>query len=470
MRVLLVRPDPPPYTIGLKDLMICEPLELEYVAAGIVGHEVEIFDLILEKDLAGKLRSFKPDIVGTSSYITGVNRVKAICRAAKASNPGTVTIVGGVQATQVPEDFRDPSIDMIVRGEGVRTISRLMEHLERGTSCEDVPNLAFPDQGGFRFSPAAALDVDVDRLPLPRRDLVARFQKDYYYLFHRPVSIMKTTFGCPYRCTFCFCWPLTGGRVFRRSPASIADELEVIPSKDVYIVDDTFFFDPGHLRALHAEITRRGIDKRYLVYAQADFVARNPDIIRDWAAIGLIACIVGLETPFDHELLNYRKQATAAVNTEAIRVLRSNRVDVYGSFIVDPGWIKGDFAQLEDYVRKTGLYYIVIQPLTPLPGTEIFDTYRDRLVIPRDHYELWDMQHAVLPTALPPRTFYRKILKIYLRQCANPWRAHVLDLRTAPPVLSRRYLRLLAGGIRVLRALGKAHRHPRLLAGQRTER
>jgi radical SAM superfamily enzyme YgiQ (UPF0313 family) len=467
MKVLLVRPDPPPFTIGLKDLMICEPLELEYVAAGIKGHEVEIFDMILEKDLPGKLRSFKPDIVGTSAYITGVNKVKAICRAAKSSSPGVVTIVGGVQATLVPEDFQDPGIDIVVRGEGVRTISQIMECLDRGTSCEDVPNLAFPDKGGMRFSPTAALDVDVDRLPLPNRDLVAKFQRDYYYLFHQPVSIMKTTFGCPHRCTFCFCWPLTGGRVFRRSPASIADELEVVPSKDVYIVDDTFFFDPGHLRALHGEITRRGIDKRYLVYAQADFVARNPDLIRDWAEVGLIACIVGLETPFDHELQNYRKQTTAAVNTEAIRILKNNRVDVYGSFIVDPGWTEREFARLEDDIRKTGLYYIVIQPLTPLPGTEIFRSYADSLVIPRSQYELWDMQHAVLPTALPLRTFYRQIHNIYLRQCANPWRAHALELRTAPPVFSRKYLRLLAGGIRILRSLRKAHRHPQLLERRR---
>ena len=41
MRVLLVRPAPPKYTIGLKNLMICEPLELEYVAAGLRGHQID---------------------------------------------------------------------------------------------------------------------------------------------------------------------------------------------------------------------------------------------------------------------------------------------------------------------------------------------------------------------------------------------------------------------------------------------
>jgi hypothetical protein len=38
MRILLVRVPIPRHTMGLKHIMICEPLELEYVAAGLTGH------------------------------------------------------------------------------------------------------------------------------------------------------------------------------------------------------------------------------------------------------------------------------------------------------------------------------------------------------------------------------------------------------------------------------------------------
>jgi hypothetical protein len=51
MRILLIRPAPPEFTIGLKNIMVCEPLELEYIAAGLRDHEVEIYDLILETRL-----------------------------------------------------------------------------------------------------------------------------------------------------------------------------------------------------------------------------------------------------------------------------------------------------------------------------------------------------------------------------------------------------------------------------------
>jgi radical SAM superfamily enzyme YgiQ (UPF0313 family) len=118
MRVLLVRPKVPPHTIGLKNIMICEPLELEYVAAGLTGHEVEIFDGIVERNLAGRLARFRPDVVGTSAYISGVNEAKRVCRVAKRWNPGCRTVVGGVHAAQVPEDFLDDAVDCIVLGDG----------------------------------------------------------------------------------------------------------------------------------------------------------------------------------------------------------------------------------------------------------------------------------------------------------------------------------------------------------------
>jgi radical SAM superfamily enzyme YgiQ (UPF0313 family) len=447
--------------------MICEPLELEYVAAGIQGHDVEIYDMILEKDLKGKIRSFKPDIVGTGSYITGVNIVKAICREAKSINPEILTIVGGVHATLVPGDFVDPDIDVIAMGEGVNLVGQIIDRYDRGKDLETVPGLAFPGGNGLRCSPPGSLMVDTLNLPLPRRDLTKKYRHRYYYLFHQPVTLMKTMFGCPFTCNFCFCWPLTGGKVYKRSEESVVEELEQVESKDVYFVDDTFFVDINRLRRIGDLIRERGIEKDYLAYAHSDFVVKHPDMIRDWAEIGLKACIMGLESPRDDELLNYEKKATVDLNTEAIRIMRRNKVDVYGSFIVDPGWSKKDFAGLAEYIEKTRLYYLVIQPLTPLPGTKIFSSYEDRFSADRRDYEIWDMQHAVLPTRLPLKEFYKQIRKIYTGKILDIKRARRLQLRTAPPIWSKKYLRLLFGGIRVMLSLRRAHRHPELLSSGR---
>ena len=51
MKILLVRPNTPKESINLQSFMICEPLELEYVASALSaqGHEVDLVDMLLEK-------------------------------------------------------------------------------------------------------------------------------------------------------------------------------------------------------------------------------------------------------------------------------------------------------------------------------------------------------------------------------------------------------------------------------------
>ena len=50
MKVLLVRPQTPKASINLQSFMICEPLELEYVAASLKkdNNEVDLIDMLLE--------------------------------------------------------------------------------------------------------------------------------------------------------------------------------------------------------------------------------------------------------------------------------------------------------------------------------------------------------------------------------------------------------------------------------------
>lgn len=137
MRVLLIRPPVPHHTIGLKHAMVCEPLELEYVAAGLDGHEIEILDLIIEHGLEERLRRFQPDVVGTSCYISGVNEVKKLCRAVKRWNPRCVTVVGGVQAARVPEDFANVAIDCIVLGDGTTIMPEIMEAMNKECTVDN---------------------------------------------------------------------------------------------------------------------------------------------------------------------------------------------------------------------------------------------------------------------------------------------------------------------------------------------
>lgn len=459
MRVLLVRPPNPPHTMGLRHVMMCEPLELEYVAAGLAGHEVEILDLLLERGLEKRLRRFRPDVVGTSAYITGVNEVKKLCRAVKRWNPACLTVAGGVHASQVPEDFTDPAIDCVVLGDGTTTMPDVVAAFAEGRPLGEVPGLALPEAGGLRRTAERRYMPPPDRLPPPRRDLVAHLRKRYYYLFHRPLATMKTTWGCWYKCNFCFTWTITDGATFSRSPESIADELQTIECDDVYIVDDIFLINRDRLARLARLLRERGIRKRYLVYGRSDFIAENEDVIAEWAELGLSAVLIGLEAATDPELDSMDKENTVDNNRRAIAVLRRHGVDTYGSLITQPDYTPEDWRRLDRFIEENGLYYLNISPLTPLPGTRLWKEYESRVVVSRRAHGLWDLSHAVLPTRMPTKAYYRALLATYARACLNPGRARRFALRTCPPVWSPRYLRLWKGAFRILLQMLRAHRH-----------
>ena len=459
MRVLLVRPPVPPQTMGLKHVMICEPLELEYVAAGLAGHEVEIMDLILERGFTRRLARFRPDVVGTSCYITGVNEAVRLCREVKRWNPGCVTVVGGVHAARAPEDFADDAVDCIALGDGTTTMPRILDCLREGRSLADVPGLALPGKDGLSFTPAAPYMPDPDTLPFPRRDLTQHLRHRYYYLFHRPVALLKTVWGCWYHCNFCYTWRITAGIPYTRSPESIVEELAGIDEEDVYIVDDIFLIKPERLRRIADLIRARGIRKKYLVYARTDFVATHEDVIAEWASLGLTAVFMGLEATTDQELDKLGKGSSVDYNRRAIAVLRRHGVDTYASLITQPDYGPEDWERLWQFIQETGLYYVNISPLTPLPDTTLWKECGGRLTVSRHAHSLFDLSHILLPTRVPLRQYYRSLLWLYMRTCLNPLRARRLSLRTLPPVFSLAYLRLWRGAFQIYLQMRHAHHH-----------
>jgi len=307
--------------------MICEPLELEYLAAGIPDHDVQILDLIVERGFEKRLKQFRPDVVGLSCYITGVNEVIKLCRIIKRWNSSCLTVVGGVHASVAPEDFADPAIDCIALGDGTTIMPRLLDAWRYGRDISGVPGIAIP-VGPARVyrTETAPYMSSPDAIPFPRRDLTNHLRDRYYYLFHQPVATMKTTWGCRYKCAFCMTWQVTGGHPYSRSPESIVAELKTIREREVYIVDDVFLIDPERLARTAQLIREEKIQKRFLVYGRADFISQNEAIIREWADLGLTAVIVGLEADTQEELANYRKNVTQEQNYRTIEILRRNTV------------------------------------------------------------------------------------------------------------------------------------------------
>ncbi len=431
MKILFVRPKPHPDTIGLQHIMICEPLELEYLAAAVKGeHQVQLVDMILEKK---SLRHFvmlhKPDLVAITAYISHVNVVKEYARVVKEVDPRIRVVVGGVHAEVVPGDYSDRDIDYVVNGNGISAFSKLVSALAKGTGkaledeqlrhrlLENEPIQGVIPRGK---APAPCHNSEIPTI-FPDRNLSARYRSRYYYMFHNPCALIKTSFGCPFSCNFCFCREITRHKYVTRELTEVIEEIRQIQEAEIYIVDDNFLVSAARVREFCRLLRQNGINKRFLIYGRADFIAANEEIIAEFARVGLRAVIVGMESPLPDELDRYNKGSSVEVNEKAAAALKRYGVECYATLILGLDWEKRHFDTLSSWLIANKLRFINLQPLTPLPGTALYERYQDRLIIPRERFERWDLANlVVMPERLSIRKYYFHMLRVYFKITFRP--------------------------------------------------
>jgi radical SAM superfamily enzyme YgiQ (UPF0313 family) len=234
MKILLIWPRSRNEVLGWGDLgAIAEPLALEYLAAGAKqdGHEVRILDMRLHQtDLNRTLLEFRPDIVGVTAFSMHVITALTICRHVKKVLPNTWTIIGGHHATLLPVDFFEPQIDFVVSGEGVSPFRALLRALENKTSVTEIPRLWSRVNGEFVMG-AETDAFDIDELPMPDRSVTAMVKdRDSYFIdWMKPIALLRTTVGCPYRCSFCSLWRIMDGKYHMREIERVVEEVGTIP-------------------------------------------------------------------------------------------------------------------------------------------------------------------------------------------------------------------------------------------------
>ncbi len=419
MRILLVQPNARNGSIGFHLVAFPEPLALEILAAAVPGDEVSILDMRIDDDLVGAIAAFAPDLVAVTALTTEVYAAQDVLATVKTYAPEVFTVVGGHHATLVPQDFYLPSVDAVCLGEGEAVFPELVEALRRGRGLKHVPNLIWRDGDGFVHNGRRVPDLDMDALPLPRRDLVRQYRGHYFMLVHQPESAVATGRGCPYRCNFCSVWEFYQGKTRQMSPGRVVEELGNIETEHLTFVDDNFIFAGRREAEIAERIKAEGIRRLYSMECRSDAIVRHPNVIAQWAGLGLRSVLLGLEGANDGRLASVNKKTTARMNEEAIRILQANGLNIWGAFIVDPDWTADEFRALDDYVRRLGITLPQFTVLTPLPGTQLYRQRRRELLT--DDYTCYDTLHAVLPTRLPREEFYQRLAELYHRPDYRPY-------------------------------------------------
>lgn len=431
MKVTLIQP--PSGSKYMDTLYMHEPLALEYLGAGLIldNHEVTIIDARLEQDYVAKLKSDKPQIIGLTGFTNQLAIIKEMASKIKAIDLSIFIIVGGHHATVKPEDFNVKDIDLVVRGEGVTALNEILQCLESNKPFASILGLGIPGEQMY-LTPSRA-HPGLDDLPIPDRSLTKNYRKYYFEEWMKPIASIRTSLGCTNRCTYCALWALTGGKYLARKPELIIQELESIEEQNVFFCDDESMCDWKRMDKLADLIIENGIKKKYYMYARVDTIVRHPSLFAKWKDIGLAQVFIGFETFNNKQLNDLRKNITTAQQYEAAKILNDLKINIAGSFMVDPSYTREDFNGLISHIRSLKVDVVICSILTPLPGTQLYESKKQELIT--DKPETFDFLHTVLPTKLPLKQFYSEFARL---------------LNKATPLLtSIRYIRKYEKGSRL---------------------
>jgi radical SAM superfamily enzyme YgiQ (UPF0313 family) len=307
----------------------------------------------------------------------------------------------------------------------------MVEALDRGDDLKHVPGLLLNRPHGPVHTGEAARRKDLDSLPLPARHLISHYAPHYYINFRKPLALMETARGCPFKCNFCSVWKFHESTFREKSPARVVEELSHVAAPNIFLTDDIFWMNVKRGRDLARALIDSGIRKHYTLQTRSDIITRFPDLVAMWRECGELSVFLGLEKIDDAGLASVNKNNTAANNERALEILADLGVGYTPNFIVDPSWERSDFDKLKRWIDKTGAYNSGFSVLTPLPGTDLWDTAKQR--VNTQNWEMYDLIHAVLPTNLPLDEFYEEY--------SGLWR-HALDVRYRHRGKVRTYVQL----------------------------
>jgi anaerobic magnesium-protoporphyrin IX monomethyl ester cyclase len=362
-------------------LLRSPPLHLGYLAAVMEqhGHETKLLDLNVVNDetetFEQKLKSFNPDLVGLSSTTASFTQAVRLARVSKETLPHSPVILGGCHvtftATQTLKE--NPAVNIVVRGEGEQTLQELVDRIEAGQPPKGVLGLSYRQDGLIVHNPPRPFIQDLDTLPWPARHLIDMTQ------YNAPGALSSSR-GCPGRCIFCAAGTMSGHRYRHRKPARVVDEMEHLCYERglqwLVVIDDTFTASPRRFTLpVCAEIQRRGLKATFGCESRVDVA--TPQLIETLRKAGCDFIQFGVESGSPRVLAALKKRITLDQVRQAARYAVELGIEVACSFVLGhPDETQEDAYMTLDLVEELlgiGVHRVVISPLIPYPGTDVYE-------------------------------------------------------------------------------------------------
>jgi radical SAM superfamily enzyme YgiQ (UPF0313 family) len=390
--------------------------------------EVDVLDCralgLDSNQMVDEIKRRSPEVVFFGSLIPGaggaaqLSRFHEAIRHIKESRPDTITVGGGLMYTAIPKEImqENPEIDFVivsVFGDCEYTLSELLEELKNSTpKLSEINGLVYRRNGEIILNPRRGLITNLDELPMPAYDL---FPMDRYcgYSVIPNYDEALTSRGCEGACHFCYEWWLVDPRNPRdftshrtRGGKKVAEEMELLNKqygvKALTFMDDDFNSDRQKMVDLVEELEKRKLDLQWFILGRAQNFIRDADLIPRLRKVGMYQVLIGIDGGTDEEIAEARK-GPMKIGVKELRdlvsFLRKNDISTIATYL--NGFWEDDEAKIRQRARavdEIDTDIVMIQLLTPIPGSPIWKTAVKENVIEVKDMSLWDVEHCVMPT------------------------------------------------------------------------
>ena len=358
------------------------PMHLLYLAAALRRHGFEpaVLDAnafrLTDEQLAEEIRAIRPLLVGFSVYSDILRQIRDMVRLARQASPESMVVLGGPHVSAVPvqtlEQFT--GADFALVGEAEQSLVRLCEALTSGRPYDRIPGILYRAEGRVVEGPESVYP-DLEKIPLPARDLVARaYQEKRYYSImvrRKPVDTLFTSRGCPFHCGFCYNYR----QKYRyRTPDDVVDELTRIRERgirDVEIADDTFTGQRRRAIEIFDLIIRQKLDISFRIKSRVDVFTE--DLAKKAREAGVYLVAFGMESGSQRMLDAMNKRTTVEMNARACALTRKYKMLCHSSWIIGyPGETPESVSETLDFIRKHRPSTVNLAVLRPYPNTEAY--------------------------------------------------------------------------------------------------
>jgi radical SAM superfamily enzyme YgiQ (UPF0313 family) len=340
VKILFIRP----HLFDARSSDALEPLAFA-VLAGLTPPDVEV--ALCDERLTPVPFEAPADLVAITVETYTARRAYQIARRYRAR--GCLVVLGGYHASFLPDEALQHA-DAVVIGDAEPVWADVVRDARDGRLQPRYRADREPPLDGVRF------DRDIFRgLPYPR------------------IAAVQVGRGCRYACDFCSIHAFYGSRVRYRPIADVAGEIASLDRRNVLLVDDNLFVN----RQMASRLFQALIPLRIRWGCQISIdVADDPELLALMARSGCIAALVGFESLDPDNLRQMNKGWTLRHQSVSAAIARFHRhgIMVYGSFIF--GYDQDTPASIGrtvDFALASRLFLANISPLTPMPGSRLYD-------------------------------------------------------------------------------------------------